>query len=291
MNSTYRFWVPIEDTELIKSIEIDSNGDYIVQGVMTSDDRDEENDQIVPEGMDCSYFLQKGWIKYEHGNSPTQFIGEPLEVRVGRFTHPTINKSVNGIFVRGKLFRNRELTKQAVQTIKDLQKSNTDRRMGWSIEGSVQERDSKTGKIVKSILRNVVLTMNPVNTNTWVEFAKSFASNHELTINCDIEKATDLSDTEEVRTQSLEGNHKKQKEYFMKLLELLHTFLRDHTMNKSLNAIFLHSTPMEISNHIYHYALSKGFSKKASIEISLYIAERSNEIKTMLRGEKHVHGN
>lgn len=283
MNNTYRFWIPIEDTDMLKAIETDSNGDYIVQGVMTTDDRDEESDQIDPVGMDCSYFLKKGWIKYEHGNNPNQFIGEPLEIRVGRFTHPTLGKVVNGVFVKGRLFKNRELAQQAVQTIKDLQKSDTNRRMGWSIEGNVQERDPKTGKIVKSILRNVALTMNPINTNTWVEFAKSFASNHELTINCDIEKATDLSDTEEVRTQSLEGNRKKQKEYFMKLLELLHTFLRDHTMNKALQTLFLESNPLEISNYTYHYALSKGFSKEDSVEFSLYIAEKSMDIKTLLK--------
>src|SRR6185312_5695877 len=113
--------------------------------------------------MDCTYFLEKGWIKYEHGNSPEQFIGEPLEVRVGRFEHPTLLKAVNGIFVKGRLFANRKMTKSAVEAMDDLQKSNTKRRMGRSIEGNVKKRN-ESGKIIKSVLRNVVLTMNPVNT-------------------------------------------------------------------------------------------------------------------------------
>lgn len=212
----YHLWVPIQDDEdsLLKSVEVDENGDYIVQGVMTSDDKDEENDSIAPEGMDCSYFLEKGWIKYEHGNRPDQFIGEPLEVRVGRFNHPTLNRPVNGIFVKGRLFANRELARQAVKTIEDLQKSKTKRCMGWSIEGQVKERDRKTGKIVKSVLRNVVLTMNPVNTLTWAELSKSFASDHALTIDCDepMEKAMDTGNTAELAKQSLEGAQDKKKE-------------------------------------------------------------------------------
>ncbi|MBE0335109.1 hypothetical protein [Paenibacillus sp. 23TSA30-6] len=169
IKDTFRLFVPLE-----KSIEMDANGDYIIQGVISSDDTDAQADSISPDGMDTSYFLEKGWIKWEHGNSPDQFIGEPEAVHVGRFNHPTLNKSVNGVFIKGRLYANREMSLKAVVAIEDLQKSHSTRRVGWSIEGGVVERDRLTGKVIKSVLRNVVLTMNPINTMTYAELVKSF---------------------------------------------------------------------------------------------------------------------
>ncbi|WP_028590350.1 hypothetical protein [Paenibacillus massiliensis] len=177
IQDTFRLFVPLE-----KSVEVDAAGDYIVQGVISSDDTDEQDDSISPEGMDTSYFLDKGWIKWEHGNAPNQFIGEPVEVKIGQFEHPTLHKSVNGVFVKGRLFANRDLAMQAVVAIEDLQKSQSSRSVGWSIEGGVVERDRQTGKIIKSVLRNVVLTMNPVNTMTYAELVKSFTKGDGLTM-------------------------------------------------------------------------------------------------------------
>lgn len=284
----YHLWIPIQDDEdsLLKSVEVDANGDYIVQGVMTSDAKDEENDRIAPEGMDCSYFLTKGWIKYEHGNRPEQFIGEPLEVRVGQFTHPKLQKSVNGIFVKGRLFAHRALTKQAVQTIQDLQKSNTNRCMGWSIEGQVTERDRKTGKIAKSVLRNVVLTMNPINTTTWVELAKSFANNHEVTVECEepLDKAMDTGSIAEVTPQSLEGAPKKKEDDPQKkYIELLQQLIKEHFTQKSLRAQFLQSNPAQIKATTFYYAVNHDFSIKEAEDFSTYIAERDTLFKSLFR--------
>jgi hypothetical protein len=272
LSDTYNLYVPIE-----KSIEVDENGDYIVQGVMSSDDTDEEDDSISPEGMDCSYFLEKGWIKYEHGNSPNQFIGEPLEVKVGRFEHPTIKKSVNGIHVKGRLFAQRELTRQAVKTIEDLQKSNTKRTMGWSIEGNVKERDRKTGKIVKSVLRNVVLTMNPVNTTTWAELAKSFAKHHELTIDMpEMDKSMDIGAIHAVTPQSLEGGVKTpdpQDDW----LNLFRSFVKQELLKKS----FVTSYADDIEIEALHCALSKGLDYDEAEDFASYIAEKLPILKSI----------
>lgn len=287
---TYHLWVPILDDEdnLLKSVEVDENGDYIVQGVMTSDEKDEENDRIDPEGMDCSYFLTKGWIKYEHGNRPEQFIGEPLEVRVGQFTHPKLQKTVNGIFVKGRLFAQRALAREAVKTIQDLQKSNTKRCMGWSIEGQVKERDRKTGKIIKSVLRNVVLTMNPVNTSTWAELAKSFAKNHEVTIDCDepLDKAMDTGDIAEITPQSLEGAPKKVEDPQKKFIELLRKMVKDHFMQKSL----LQGTPAQIEANVFDYAIQHDFSFDEAVAFSEYVASKKAFFKSLFSRSQRSSG-
>ena len=278
---SYHIWVPIEDHDLLKSVDVDENGDYIVQGVMTSDDVDEEKDSIDPEGMDCSYFLEKGWIKYEHGNRPEQFIGEPLEIRVGRFEHPTLKKSVHGIFVKGRLFANRELARQAVKTIQDLQKSNTKRRMGWSIEGHVKERCRKTGKILKSMLRNVVLTMNPVNTMTWVELAKSFAKNHQLEINMEeTSKSMDTDALHAITPQSIEG-YEPEKDPQEEWIKLFRKFVRENALKKSLRNKFITSTGGEIGVSAYIFAKQNGLDYKEAVEFASYIAEKQAILKSL----------
>lgn len=282
LDDNYSVFVPIEDTDIMKSVEVDENGDYIVNGVMTTDAKDEEDDSISPEGMDCSYFLEKGWIKYEHGNKPEQFIGEPMEVKVGQFTHPTTNKSVTGIFVKGRLFAHRNLAKQAVQTITDLKKSHTKRRMGWSIEGNVKERDRKSGKIIKSVLRNVVLTMNPVNTTTWAELSKSFAKNHELTIATDepLDKAMDIASAEPIIPQSLEGAKPKKKDPQQAWIESYRALVKK-LLNKSFRKRFI-ASPNEAEAMAYMTgALEFGLDDEGANAFASYIAEKHAILKSL----------
>jgi hypothetical protein len=277
-NDSYSLFVPIEDHDLLKSVSIDENGDYIVQGVMTSDAVDEEDDSITPEGMDCSYFLTKGWIKYEHGNKPEQFIGEPIEVKVGRFEHPTLMKSVNGIFVKGRLFAQRSLTKSAIEAMNDLQKSNTKRRMGWSIEGNVKKRNDK-GKIVKSVLRNVVLTMNPVNTTTWAELAKSFAKDHELDI--DMEKAMDIAGAAEITPQSLEGSKKKKTDPQDDWINHFRDFVKKALVEKSFRSTFTRSAE-DAELLAFGEAIAKGLDMEEADEFASYIAGKHTLLKSLV---------
>lgn len=272
----YSFHVPL----LEKSVSVDENGDYIVQGVMTSDDTDEEDDSITPEGMDCSYFLEKGWVKYEHGKNPNQFIGEPLEVKVGRFEHPTLKKSVNGIFVKARLFQNRELTKEAITAINDLEKSQTRRRMGWSIEGNVVKRHPKTGKVIKSVLRNVVLTMNPVNTTTWAELAKSFAKEHELVdVDEPIDKAMDLAGAQAITPQSLEGSSEEDPQ--KKWIELFRATVKKALMEKSFGAQFIASVE-DAENLAFSEALAKGLDYEEADEYASYIVQKHDLLKSVV---------
>jgi hypothetical protein len=301
-DDSFSIFVPIEDHDLIKSVEVDENGDYIVQGVMTSEDKDEEDDSIDPEGTDCSYLLDKGWIKYEHGNNPAQFIGEPIDVKVGQFKHPTLDKLVKGVFVRGRLFAQRELARQAVQTIQDLEKSHTKRKMGWSIEGSVRERDRKTGKVIKSIVRNVVLTMNPINTMTWAELAKSFSGHNEVTVSMEmpkdseVNKALDVDGMEAIDTQSLEGaphvvdKSNQDEDGQTKWIRLFRKFIREHLMDKSLFKQFVAGTEGSAGMQVYDFALNEGLDNEEAFEFASYMTGRHEILKSLFKkisgGEK-----
>lgn len=288
---TYRVWVPIED-DLIKSVDVDEKtGDYIVSGVMSADHKDEEGDVISPEGMDCSYFLSKGWIKYEHGNDPDQFIGEPLEVKVGQFAHPTTQESVHGVYVKARLFKAREKTKQAVRAIQDLQKSSTKRVMGWSIEGGVVQRDPKTNKIVKSILRNVVLTMNPVNTMTWAELQKSFAPNHALTIDM-TEKSMDTGAMAEMTPQSVEGKPKNvtrpepEEEPELSLdawKDLLAGFIGEQASDEETKKSFMTAKRGTVADLAYTYVAGLGGSQAMATQFACYLVKSHHKIRLLVK--------
>jgi hypothetical protein len=57
--------------------------------------------------------------------------------------------------------------------MKALNQEGEERRMGMSIEGKVLHRQNKV--IYKAWVKAVALTMDPVNQDTYVSFAKSFA--------------------------------------------------------------------------------------------------------------------
>ena len=153
--------------EISKSYQ-DDDGNWIVEGIASTEGKDEQEEIVDPKGLETSYFLNKGFIKWEHSKSPNSFIGEPLEAKVlksGQF------------WIKGKLYKHAPLAKEAIEAVQTLEKSGSSRKIGFSIEASVVARDRKNPKrVTKAILRNVAMTFNPVNTDTWAELAKSLES-------------------------------------------------------------------------------------------------------------------
>jgi hypothetical protein len=166
--------------------------------------------------------------------------------------------------------------------MEEIQKSFTNRTMGWSIEGNVAERD-KEGKIVKSILRNVVLTMNPVNTTTWAELAKSFAKDHELTINMgdEVEKAMDIAGAQAITTQSLEGAKPSEEDEQGKWLKAFREFCQTATINKAFHNTFI-TSPDEAQMLAFEHASSNGLDYEEAEQFASYIAEKHNVLKALV---------
>jgi hypothetical protein len=169
----YRYGV-----ELVKAYE-DDDGNWIVEGIASTNGKDEQDEIVEPRGLETSYFLNKGFIKWEHAKTPKVFIGEPLEAKVlksGQF------------WIKGKLYKHAPLAQEAIEAAKTLEKSGARRKIGFSIEATVVARDPKNPKrVTKAILRNVAMTFNPVNTDTWAELAKSLETlevDLETTCNC-----------------------------------------------------------------------------------------------------------
>jgi hypothetical protein len=183
--------------EITKSTVDPVTGNVYVEGVANTGRRDEQDEQLVPEGIDYSYFLKKGHIKWEHHDrkgivQPDQFVGEPLEARI----------TPEGFFIKGMLYGKHKYTKKIVEQMETLEKSGASRRMGFSIEGGAVKRDpNDPGRVTKSIIRNVALTMNPVDSGAWARIAKSFDWTEDP-----LEFSLDTAGMAAIMPESLEGD-------------------------------------------------------------------------------------
>lgn len=268
-----KFFFPVE---ISKSYQ-DENGDWIVEGIASNGTRDWDGESIEPKGLDYkSYFLNKGFIKWEHGKNPENFIGEPLEAKITK----------DGFYIKGRLYKHAPLARQAVETIEALEKSGARRKIGFSIEGSVLERNPKNPKkILKAIVRNVALTANPVNDTTWAALVKSLNGSDALEFKLDdCEKAMDTAAGEATIPESLEmdikspfeeKDDKKRKDKIKRaFLRFLKTLISRKKVEKSLtvedeNIAFLKATD--------------GLNDKEADEFFSLIIEKSAKINKIFK--------
>ncbi len=151
-----------------------------VGGCITAEERDADGEILLSKGLDFSYFTG-GWgkIKYEHNDSPANFIGAPER----------IFKKGNEIHFEGELFAfegmpedkltpQQKTAKEAyglLKAVDDWNKTHplNQQKVGWSIEGEYLERNKKTGLVSKARITNVVLTAKPKNRATFAVIRKS----------------------------------------------------------------------------------------------------------------------
>ena len=151
------------------------NGDWKVRGLASTESFDLQGETLVQKGMDLSPIdKKKGVLNYDHGKGPENTIG-----LLDGYT-----KTEKGLFIEGRLFKNHTKAKAVYEIMSSLSEDDIG-RMGMSVEGTILERDKKNPKIVKRCRINAVaLTMNPVNTETYVDLMKSL-NNSEVEFNAD----------------------------------------------------------------------------------------------------------
>jgi len=167
-DNKFNFFVPVEFEKSKKEDSSKNPYDNMVfWGEASDNSKDQEGEVLEPNGFDFSYLLTKGFMNLDHlskrtGN-PKFIIGEPIEAQV----------KDNKFYVKGKLYKDSQLARDFWDTIKTLQSSGSSRKPGMSIEGSAVERDPLNPKrITKAYIRNVALTLSPVNANSWVDIVK-----------------------------------------------------------------------------------------------------------------------
>lgn len=138
-----------------------------IGGVCTTDRLDKQDERVVAEGLDFSPFLAEGWYNDNHGRRTIDVVGYPSDARyVTKGTIlPTGKKAKrNGWWTEGYLL-NTEEGRRLFALTQALAKS--PRKLGFSIEGKVVERDKRNRTVVtRARVKNVAVTHCPVNTDT-----------------------------------------------------------------------------------------------------------------------------
>lgn len=165
----FTFGVPLE---VSKSVETSTKKEKrIIKGIASTEDIDRDGELVIQNGLDISYFLQQGFINYNHRVEPAFIIGYPITAN--------INKS---FYVEGELFQEHPIADQVWTLAKTLEKENAPRKLGFSIQGKILEREDNI--IKKAVITMVSVTPTPTNPNalTWTDVAKSIVYQQPLNI-------------------------------------------------------------------------------------------------------------
>lgn len=135
-----------------------------IAGIVSTEGKDLQGDMIMQSGCDWDYFLNKGWLNYEHQQGPEFIVGYPTSVQ------PTVHDGKNATMIKGYLLLDRPRAKEVYESAKAIQKAGDGRSIGFSVEGQVMQRDAKDPKkILKARILNVSVTAHPVNPDARLE--------------------------------------------------------------------------------------------------------------------------
>lgn len=164
----FNFFIPMGGNHIEKAAKQTGGKRYdnmIVEGIASDSTKDTDEETLMPSGYVTDRFLQYGFINYDHRSkdNPKYFIGEPTIAKVQN----------NEFFVKGKLYKDNAVARDLWDTMIMLKKSDSKRKVGWSIEGKALERDLQNPKkITKALITGVALTLNPKNTNSYADIVK-----------------------------------------------------------------------------------------------------------------------
>lgn len=148
--------------DLIKS---GNEGEMRIGGYASTSHRDRQGESVIQKSLDISEFVTSGFFNLDHDGS--KILGYPDGDRC--------RIDSQGLYVEGTLLKGVPEAESIYRTAVALQKSNTTRRLGFSVEGQVLERNG-AGLITKARVYNVAITARSVNPNcTWDALCKSFA--------------------------------------------------------------------------------------------------------------------
>jgi len=206
------------DVEVFEKASAEAGKERRIGGFVSTDHLDRQGEVLIQEGLDFDPFLTKGWFNDNHSPDTDGVIGYP-EFAELRTLPGGLHK---GWYVEGYLLK----TPRADgiwNLATELQKH--DRKLGFSVEGSIGERDASNSKQVrKAIVREVAVTKCPVNTKTALNvLAKSLSAGSAVA-----NPGPVPGDGFAMRTESLEGDEKKRKKKRFKKSEAIELLVRAH---------------------------------------------------------------
>lgn len=228
------------DADISKS-DASSDGRRLIRGYASTADDDRQGESLVQKGLDIGDFVNHGYFNYDHDNSI--ILGYPL---------PTCRVDDHGLWVEGELLKGIPQADRIWELALALQKSKAPRKVGFSVEGKVLERQGKT--VTKAKIYNVAITTNPVNTNcTWDAIVKSFNGMDA------IDKS--LSAGYETVPEDMEGGSVFRKESLDSDLTNLSYVIDDEEKKKLLKEKMSAKKSMTAGELTLYLQLTKGWSR------------------------------
>jgi hypothetical protein len=165
LKDDFCFWYPAE-------IKKGEDGKMWISGIASTEHEDLQGERIKQDGLELSYFLKRGYFNDDHAKETGAKVGIPTEAVVTK----------QGLWVKGYLLTT-ERAKSIYELATALNKADSERKLGFSVEGKVLGRDSKNPRIItKAWIKDVAITASPINPNTFLDIAKSFASKDCTTV-------------------------------------------------------------------------------------------------------------
>jgi len=135
----------------------------IIEGIASTEGKDQQGEVVLQDKMDCSYLLEKGYLNWNHSHAPEDQIGKPLEV-IKLPGGPNTPNGLPATYFRAMLFENVGRADAVWTLSKALDGSSgqgMDRSLGFSVEGGVKVRNGNV--LVETIVRHMAVTHEPVN--------------------------------------------------------------------------------------------------------------------------------
>jgi hypothetical protein len=187
--------------ECFEKAGVDPSKERRIGGIVSTGEVDRQGERLIQKGLDFSPFLKGGWFNDNHDHSTEALVGYPdlCELR-------ELPDGEQGWYVEGYLLKGHTRSDNLWNIAQALQKS--DRRLGFSVEGQIEERDASNPKVVrKATVREVAITRCPVNNGTGLDvLAKSLSAGSAVS-----DPGTAPGEGFPLRDESLEGGKKKKK--------------------------------------------------------------------------------
>lgn len=161
---TFAIWAPID---IRKSRPNGGDAEPMtarIGGVISRETKDQQGETLSQDGVDWSYFLDKGWFNYEHRSGPDNVLGHPEKVTTVSIDGKPATK------VEGVLYLGKAKAREIYETAQAMRKAGANRSLGFSVEGQVVERDrGNPNRITKARVLNVAITAHPVHPDARLE--------------------------------------------------------------------------------------------------------------------------
>jgi hypothetical protein len=182
---TFKCWLP---AQIIKGGN-KTNGKRWIQGIASTNNKDLQGEIVTQKGIDTSYFINHGYFNNDHKPGAENKVGVPTDCKITK----------DGLWVKGYILEGKKAADDIWEHMTSLTKSGATRRMGFSIEGKVLQRNGNI--IEKCWIQDIAITPAPINSTTWAEITKSLSTQTW---------AKALESGSPIKTESLDEEEKKE---------------------------------------------------------------------------------